>query len=135
MTQIKKGRVVIVDDESVARMVLRQILERDGYVVSEAGSGAQLTPLMAHEDIVAIICDVSLPGEKGLAIQLRLEPELRRRKIAFVTLHGGDPLADEVGFSYLAKHQICEILKSHREGIGIYAEIIEAERLRLRGPD
>lgn len=35
------GRVLVVEDESVARKMLTRILTRDGYEVSEASGGEQ----------------------------------------------------------------------------------------------
>ena len=58
-------QILVVEDESVIRMALRRLLERNNYQVSEAGSvlEAETQHDLASFDLV--ISDLRLPGAPG----------------------------------------------------------------------
>ena len=69
------ARILIVDDEVAIRRLLRNTLERAGYVVAEAMNGREaLTQATAHEPD-AILLDLGLPDRDGLT----LIPMLRKQ--------------------------------------------------------
>jgi two-component system cell cycle sensor histidine kinase/response regulator CckA len=59
--------VLVVDDESVVRLVLRKVLERSGFVVAEADNGiVALEYLRAHPASVSLIMlDLTMPHWSG----------------------------------------------------------------------
>ncbi|HEY8446337.1 MAG TPA: sigma-54 dependent transcriptional regulator [Thermomicrobiales bacterium] len=64
-------RILIADDEPSVRDVLRNLMEDEGYEVSEAGSGDEVlaalsTPGNGSPDLV--IMDVYMPGKSGLDV-------------------------------------------------------------------
>ena len=60
-------KLLIVDDESEIRNVLRLLLENKAYEVLEASSGAQAIELVRNtSDIDMIIMDVMMPGISGI---------------------------------------------------------------------
>lgn len=58
--------ILIVDDESTIREVLRRYLERDGYQVSEASTGEQAVRLVSENAPDLVVLDLMLPGMNGL---------------------------------------------------------------------
>lgn len=64
------AHVVVVDDHSEIRDLVRQYLEQQGYKVSVADSGAALRRIIERERQVIdlIILDIMMPGEDGLAV-------------------------------------------------------------------
>lgn len=58
-------RAMVVDDEEGIRLVLRRVLEQEGYEVMEAGDGCQALQLLREEPDV-VICDLRMPGMDGL---------------------------------------------------------------------
>lgn len=61
-----QGHILIVDDEPAVVYTLKCILEKVGYTVSEAGTGAQAAEqLQSANDIDVIICDLGLAGEQS----------------------------------------------------------------------
>lgn len=61
--------MLIVDDNVAFRAAVRQLLERDGYVVvAEAGDGNEgIEEARAHEPELAIV-DLQLPGADGFEV-------------------------------------------------------------------
>jgi len=83
-----KLRVLIVDDEPLARERVRALLRRDPTVEiageCDNGEAAILAINRDHPDIVFL--DVQMPGCDGLQVAARLPPE-QRPAIVFVTAH------------------------------------------------
>ena len=63
MDQIK---VLVVDDESRMRKLVRDFLEREGYKVLEAGDGIEAMDIFyENKDVCLIILDVMMPKMDG----------------------------------------------------------------------
>jgi two-component system chemotaxis response regulator CheB len=64
----KTIRVVMVDDSSISRMVLRKILEADGdiEVVGEATNGFEALPRIQEHKPDLVTMDIDMPGPSGL---------------------------------------------------------------------
>lgn len=60
--------ILIVDDDSQVRGVLRALLEREGYVVHEARNGIEMRLRLEAEPIQLITLDLYLDGEDGLVL-------------------------------------------------------------------
>ncbi len=78
-------RVLVVDDEPEIRAVLRAYLEHDGFVVSEAGTGAEaLRRALATDGTEpdVVLLDIGLPDLDGLEV-LRT---IRRASDVYVVL-------------------------------------------------
>ncbi len=58
-------KILIVEDESVIRSALRRLLERNNYVVEEAGSVQEAESNHVLTDFHLIISDLRLPGAPG----------------------------------------------------------------------
>jgi len=78
MVSVQRKRILIVDDQSTARRILRQMLERAGYGVIEAGSGEQALAL-AGGAVDAVVLDVKMPGIGGIETCRRLRASERHR--------------------------------------------------------
>ncbi|WP_333677052.1 response regulator transcription factor [Muricomes intestini] len=63
---MEKTKILVVDDESRMRKLVRDFLAREGYVVLEAGDGMEAMDLFyADKDIALIILDVMMPKMDG----------------------------------------------------------------------
>ncbi|KFE69317.1 hybrid histidine protein kinase/response regulator SinK [Hyalangium minutum] len=63
----QRKRVLIVDDESIIRMVFRDLLGKE-FEVLEAGTAEEALDLLRNERVDLIVTDKNLPGLSGLAL-------------------------------------------------------------------
>jgi two-component system response regulator ResD len=61
-------RVLIADDDTVVRDVVRRYLERDGLEVSIARDGIEALRLLCSQRIDVAVLDVMMPGPDGLTL-------------------------------------------------------------------
>ncbi len=66
--------VVVVDDEAKLRLLVRSYLEREGYTVLEAATGARALELAPLADLM--ILDLALPDRAGEDVARRLRSSL-----------------------------------------------------------
>ena len=63
---MEKIKILVVDDESRMRKLVRDFLVREGYVVLEAGDGMEAMDIFYEDkDIALIILDVMMPKMDG----------------------------------------------------------------------
>jgi len=60
--------VLLVDDEGCIRSTVSRVLERAGYAVTLAASGAEALQRVRAERYEAVICDLRMPGLSGIAL-------------------------------------------------------------------
>jgi two-component system response regulator AtoC len=57
--------ILVIDDESSMRHMLRLVLEREGYQVSEANGGEKALECLKEQAPDVILCDIRMPGMDG----------------------------------------------------------------------
>ncbi len=72
--------ILCIDDEPVGLQVRKMLLERHGYKVLTALSGAEGLALFADNPVNAVVLDYSMPGMNGSQIAMemkRLKPSVK----------------------------------------------------------
>lgn len=81
----ERGLVYHVDDNEVTRYTIARILERGGYTVKSAGSGAELEAMLDRAPDIFIL-DIRLPDVSGLALTKRLKASATMAEVPVLLL-------------------------------------------------
>ena len=82
-------RVILVDDDALARRAVRSVLEGDGMVVvAETGSGRESVELAAYHRPDVVLMDIVMPGFDGIAATRKIVA--RAPEVHVVMLTSGD---------------------------------------------
>jgi FixJ family two-component response regulator len=84
-------RILIVDDETNVRLVLRMTLETEGYEIFESGSGAHALQTLAEHSFALAILDLRMPGMDGLALLARMREDGIRVPAVMISAHSDVP--------------------------------------------
>ncbi len=101
------AQILVVDDEPDLRALLQRYLTENGYKVQSAADSQQMNRLLHKDSFDAMVLDLMLPGEDGLAICRRLRAEGNTVPILMLTARG-DSIDRIIGLEmgadeYLAK--------------------------------
>ncbi|HXQ28305.1 MAG TPA: ATPase, T2SS/T4P/T4SS family [Gemmatimonadales bacterium] len=91
-TAVPLGKVLLVDDEDSLRKVMKELLERDGYVVAEARDGIQALDQVDRVGPDIIVLDLNLPGLDGYGVlsHLRSRPATAGIPVIVLTAKGDE---------------------------------------------
>lgn len=105
--RVKLNRVIVVDDDPELRALLRRFLAEHGFETRAVDGGAALDRELSRNPADAIVLDLMIAGEDGLAICRRLRASGDMTPIVMLTARG-DPIDRIIGLEtgaddYLAK--------------------------------
>ena len=85
-------KILVVEDEADIRELIRYNLAQEGFVVEEAGDGAEALDRIVRRAPDLIVLDLMLPRLSGLELcrRLRANPETARLPIIVVTAKGAE---------------------------------------------
>lgn len=83
----KEYKILIVDDESRIRRLLKMYLEREGFVTEEAGDGLTALEMALNNDYDLILLDLMLPEMDGFKICEKIR-EVKSTPIIMLTAKG-----------------------------------------------
>lgn len=80
---------MIVDDHSMVRQGLKQLLELDGdmKVIAEAGNGKQCLQMLSNINPDVILLDINMPEVNGLEVLEKLHSNGTKYKVIVLTVH------------------------------------------------
>lgn len=100
-------KLVIADDEPLARERLRMLLAEDAgvEVVAEAGDGSQVLDACAAHHPHAVLLDIAMPGLDGLETARQLAQSSPRTAVVFCTAYDAHALSafEAAAIDYLVK--------------------------------
>lgn len=82
-----KHRLLIVDDESAIRILLRTLLEKEGYEIQEASDAAALREHLAGPQPDVILLDLKLPDSDGLDLLPLIKKHWSTSEVIVLTGH------------------------------------------------
>ena len=94
-TATKPVSVLVTDDESNIRLLLRTALEYEGYAVSEAADGRQALDAVRQHTPDLMVLDLNMPVLDGMAVleQMKLLSIVNKPRIIVLTAYGSIPTA------------------------------------------
>jgi len=81
------NRILIIDDEDRTRMLIRKILEREGYEVMEASNGKEGIKHYRANPADLVITDIIMPEKEGIETILDLRKDFPDVKV--IAMSGG----------------------------------------------
>ena len=129
---MEKLKILVVDDESRMRKLVRDFLVKQNYEVLEAGDGEEaLDVFFEHKDIALVLLDVMMPRMDGWQVCREIR---RYSKIPIIMLTAKGDEQDELqGFDlgvdeYITKPFSPKILVARVEAILRRVNLIASER-------
>ncbi len=130
---MEKLKILVVDDESRMRKLVRDFLEREGFAVLEAGDGQEAVEIFyEHKDIALIILDVMMPHMDGWETCREIRKD---SKVPIIMLTARSEERDELqGFElgvdeYISKPFSPKILVARAEAILRRTNAISQDKL------
>ena len=118
---MENPKILVVDDESRMRKLVRDFLEKKGFVVMEAGDGEEAMDIFYEEkDIALILLDVMMPKMDGWEVCREIR---KNSKVPIIMLTArGDERDELLGFDlgvdeYISKPFSPKILVARVEAI------------------
>ncbi|MBP1766046.1 MAG: ntrC [Candidatus Aminicenantes bacterium] len=108
MKNLRKAKILVVDDEENIRKSLKMILEYEGYQFLEAGEGEEALSLIEETiDLDLVLLDIKLPGRDGLAILAEIKKRPYSPEVIMISGQGTIQAAVEAtklgAFEFLEK--------------------------------
>jgi DNA-binding response OmpR family regulator len=92
---MKPASILITDDESAIRLMLRTALESDGYSVTEAANGREALAAIKTNLPDLMVLDLNMPVLDGMAVleQMKSLAAANRPRVIILTAYGSIPAA------------------------------------------
>ena len=81
-------KLLVIDDEAGIRAALRDILEYEGYEVSEGRDGEEGLKLVEENDYDVVLCDIKMPKMDGLEVLLKASEMGKRAQFIMISAFG-----------------------------------------------
>lgn len=81
-------KVLIVDDQFGIRILLNEVLQREGYTTFQAANGLQALEIVNENVPDLILLDMKIPGMDGIEILKRVRQNHKDLKVIIMTAYG-----------------------------------------------
>jgi ATP-dependent Lon protease len=103
----RKARVLVVDDEEIARKNLTHVLGKEDYDVSSAADGETALRMVDSSDFDVVLADLKMRGIDGMELLGRIRMRHPATRVVMITGHATVPSAIEAvqkgAFHYISK--------------------------------
>ena len=82
-------RLLVVEDESHLRTVIRKRLVKEGYSVDACGNGQEALDYLAASPYDTVILDIMMPGMSGMEVLKKMRAKGNRTPVLFLTARDG----------------------------------------------
>ncbi|NJO91647.1 MAG: sigma-54-dependent Fis family transcriptional regulator [Chloroflexia bacterium] len=88
---MKKGKILVIDDEEKLRQLLTKLIVYEGFEVIQSGDCKTALKKMLEHDIDLVICDVKLPDGNGVELSVQIKKQYPLTEIILLTAYGNIP--------------------------------------------
>jgi two-component system response regulator (stage 0 sporulation protein F) len=81
-------RVLVVDDQMGIRVLLKEILEEEGYITDVAESGAEALSFLKNSHPQIVLLDMSMPLMDGLEVLKEMKGMASEARVIMMTAYG-----------------------------------------------
>jgi adenylate cyclase len=133
------GRVLVVDDDRVNRMLLTRSLEREGHTVRCAENGLEALELLRDDPGDVVLLDIVMPELDGVSVLERVKSDPALQDVPVIMISGLDETDSvvrciEIGADDYLPKPFDPVLLRARISAGLTKKRLhELERERLRG--
>ncbi|BCM94010.1 adaptive-response sensory-kinase SasA [Abditibacteriota bacterium] len=85
---IELGRILIVDDDRMQRMLLTRTLAQQGHTVQSVGSGHEALNKLRTEPFDIVLCDITMPDMDGFQVLEQIMGDEMLKQIPVVMVSG-----------------------------------------------
>jgi adenylate cyclase len=138
-TELARGRVLVVDDDRVNRMLLTRSLEREGHSVQCAENGVEALELLRDDPCDVVLLDIVMPELDGVSVLERVKSDPGLQNLPVIMISGVDDTESvvrciEIGADDYLPKPFDPVLLRARISAGLTKKRLqELERERLRG--
>jgi len=93
-THNKKPKILIVDDETLVRELMKDILKECGYEVAEAENGEKAIAMIGESSYDLLITDIKMPGTNGIVLLQNVRVSYPDTKVIVITGYPTDEERD-----------------------------------------
>ncbi len=83
-----KEKILIVDDQFGIRILLTEVLQKEGYQTFQAANGYQAIEIAQKNAPDLVLLDMKIPGMDGIEILKRLKQHDQSIKVIIMTAYG-----------------------------------------------
>ncbi|MFE8698041.1 response regulator [Cytobacillus sp. FJAT-53684] len=83
-----KGKILIVDDQFGIRILLNEVLQKEGYDTYQAANGIQALEIVTNHSPDLVLLDMKIPGMDGIEILKRMRVIDKEICVIIMTAYG-----------------------------------------------
>jgi two-component system response regulator (stage 0 sporulation protein F) len=82
------GKILIVDDQFGIRILLNEVLHKEGYETFQAANGVQALDIATKHSPDLVLLDMKIPGMDGIEILRRMKQMNEDIRVIIMTAYG-----------------------------------------------
>ncbi len=94
-----RGKILVTDDEKINRLMLKTMLEKEGYTLAEAANGMEAVEQVSEDDTISMVfMDMYMPsvdGAEAVRRIRRIEKEMNRPGVPIIAVTAASTITEK----------------------------------------